>query len=172
MFLMWDFDKEEKWLNEMAAKGLSLISVKFVTYEFEDTLPGEYQIRLQFLENHMSCAEKEKYIGFLEETGVQHVGTYGRWIYLRKKAADGGFELFSDNASRVKHLTNIIALLVILLGANLSSGGYNLMLYLQWGNPISLGFILNFLIILLLFYGIMKLLKKRKKIKEELQIFE
>lgn len=81
----------------------------------------------------MSCAEKEKYIGLLEETGVQHVGTYGRWIYLRKKAADGGFELFSDNASRVKHLTNIIALLVILLGANLSSGGYNLMLYLQGG---------------------------------------
>ncbi len=29
MFLVWDFDKEEKWLNEMAAKGLALTSVGF-----------------------------------------------------------------------------------------------------------------------------------------------
>ncbi len=29
MFLVWDFDKEEKWLNEMAAKGLVLTSVGF-----------------------------------------------------------------------------------------------------------------------------------------------
>lgn len=171
-FWVWDFDKEEKWLNEMAAKGLSLIAVKFVTYEFEDTLPGEYQIRLQYLENHMHCVEKEKYIGFLEETGVQHVGNFGRWVYLRKKATDGRFEIFSDNASRVKQLTNIIILLGILLGANLSSGAYNLLLYLQWSNPVSLGFILNLLIIILLSYGIIKLLKKRKKIKNERQIFE
>ena len=26
-FFVWDFDKEEKWLNEMAAKGLALVGV-------------------------------------------------------------------------------------------------------------------------------------------------
>lgn len=40
LFWIWDYDKEEKWLNEMAAKGFSLISVKLLTYEFENTLPG------------------------------------------------------------------------------------------------------------------------------------
>ena len=29
LFFVWDFDKEEKWLNEMAAKGLCLVSTGF-----------------------------------------------------------------------------------------------------------------------------------------------
>ena len=28
-FAAWNFDKEERWLNEMAAKGLGLVSVGF-----------------------------------------------------------------------------------------------------------------------------------------------
>ena len=27
IFLFWDIDKQEKWLNEMSAKGLSIILV-------------------------------------------------------------------------------------------------------------------------------------------------
>lgn len=38
LFWVWDFDKEEKWLNEMAAKGLSLVAVGFCKYEFEGQL--------------------------------------------------------------------------------------------------------------------------------------
>ena len=45
-FWAWEFDKEEKWLNEMAAKGLTLASMHFTKYMFEETDPGEYQIRL------------------------------------------------------------------------------------------------------------------------------
>lgn len=33
VFMVWDFDKEEAWLNEMAAKGLSLVSVGWCRYE-------------------------------------------------------------------------------------------------------------------------------------------
>ena len=51
IFWAWNFDKEEKWLNEMAAKGLCLISVGLFRYDFEDCEPGEYQIRMQLLKN-------------------------------------------------------------------------------------------------------------------------
>ena len=37
-FWVWNFDKEEQWLNEMAAKGLCLVSVGFCKYEFEDCI--------------------------------------------------------------------------------------------------------------------------------------
>ena len=50
VFFAWDFDKEEKWLNELAAKGLSLIGVGLFRYEFEETLPGEYSYKLELLE--------------------------------------------------------------------------------------------------------------------------
>ncbi len=33
-FWAWDFDKEEKWLNEMSAKGLNLTGVSFCRYVF------------------------------------------------------------------------------------------------------------------------------------------
>ena len=171
-FWGWEFEKEEKWLNEMAAKGLSLVSVKFAAYKFEETLPGEYNICLQLLDNQAHRVENENYISFFEETGAEHVGTFGRWVYFRKKAAEGRFEIFSDNASRVKHLTNIIALLGWVTALNLAVGCYNLYLYLIWREAISLLFIVSFLVVILGVIGIVKLLLKRKKLKNEQQLFE
>lgn len=69
----WNFDKEEVWLNEMAAKGLCLVSVGFCKYEFEDCQPGEYQICMQMLESMPWHPESQKYIEFLEETRAEHV---------------------------------------------------------------------------------------------------
>ena len=50
-FWAWEFDKEEAWLNEMAASGKALVSARYATYEFEDSAPGEYAVRLEMLEN-------------------------------------------------------------------------------------------------------------------------
>ena len=100
-FWVWNFDKEEQWLNEMAAKGLCLVSTGFCKYEFEDCLPGEYQIRMQLLDKLPHHPESQKYIEFLEDTGAEQVGSFTRWVFFRKKASLGDFNLFSDNASRV-----------------------------------------------------------------------
>lgn len=171
LFWAWNFDKEEKWLNEMAAKGLALTSVGWCKYEFEDSDPGEYKIRMEFLENK-STVESEKYIGFLEETGAQHVGGIARWTYFRKRTADGDFELFSDNASRIKHLTRIIAFIAFLGGLNLYMGGYNLLLYYFNKNPGNLLGIFNLLISVFVAIGLIRLLIKRKKLKKDQQVFE
>ena len=127
-FFVWDFDKEEQWLNEMAAKGLALVSVGFCKYEFEDCVPGEYRVCLQLLDKLPRHPEMQKYIEFMEETGAEHVGSFTRWIYFRKKAAEGSFEVFSDNASRVKYLTNITSFVSLIIGLNLFIGLYNLLL--------------------------------------------
>ena len=50
-FWGWDFDKEEAWLNEMAAKGLALVSVGLGRYEFEETEPREYRVAMELLEH-------------------------------------------------------------------------------------------------------------------------
>ena len=110
-FFTWDFEKEERWLNEMAAKGLALISVAFCAYTFEQTDPGEYGVRLELLEYLPSNPESEQYIQFLESTGVEHVGSMIRWAYFRKKRAEGEFDLFSDFECRIRHLNRMLALL-------------------------------------------------------------
>ena len=46
-FWVWDFEKEEEWLNEMAMNGWALESVGFCTYHFVRCEPGEYSVRLE-----------------------------------------------------------------------------------------------------------------------------
>ena len=174
-FWVWDFDKEEKWLNEMAAKGLVLTAVGWCRYEFEDCIPGEYKICVDFLDHHFGKVENEKYIEFLEETGAEHVGSMFRWAYFRKKTAGEDFRLFSDNASRIRYLTQIIRFIALLGGLNLYIGCYNLFMFFQalrYHVYINLLGIINLLIAATCAYGMYRVAQKRKKLKTEQQIFE
>ncbi len=171
-FWVWDFDKEEQWLNEMAAKGLALVGAGFCRYEFEECIPGEYQVRLELLENHLNHAESQQYIRFIEETGAEQIGSWFRWVYFRKKTADGPFDLYSDLESRIKHLKRIIALVLPLSLANLMIGFANV------GNAIAnhiwiakVGY-LNLIVGALGCMGAWKLAKKRKRLEADAQIFE
>lgn len=172
VFAAWSFDKEEQWLNEMAAKGLCMVSVGFCRYEFEDCTPGAYTFRIQFLEHCARHWESQKYIEFLESTGVKHVGSWMRWIYLRKEAGQGPFELYSDNTSRLKHLSQIISLIITLGAANLVIGAGNVFLAVIHDSGFNyLGF-LNIALGLWCAIGSVRLLKKRRRIKKEIQLFE
>lgn len=172
LFWVWDFDKEEVWLNEMAAKGLCLVGVGFCRYEFEDSLPGEYGIRLELLEKVPSNPESEKYIEFVEETGAEHIGSWQRWVYFRKKKTDGEFELFSDLDSRIKHLTRIINLILVVGVANIIVGIGNIINAIVNVPEIAFFPVINLGLGAFALWGCFKLNKKRRKLKEEQQIFE
>ena len=172
LFWVWDFDKEEKWLNEMAAKGLSLVSVGFCKYEFEDSLPGEYKICLQLLDKMPRHPESKKYIDFLETTGAEQVGSFTRWVYFRKKATEGDFELFSDNDSRLKYLSSVISFVSLITAGNWIAGINNVFIATTFPSPINYVGILNLLIGLVGTWGIIRLMRKRKKMKQDGQLFE
>ena len=171
-FWVWEFDKEEQWLNEMAAKGLALVGVGFCRYDFEDCIPGEYQVRLEMLKNHLQHEESRKYIQFIESTGAEQVGNYFRWVYFRKRTADGPFDLYSDLESRIRHLKRIIALVLPISGANLCIGFSNVGNAMRTGIGIANVGYLNLVIGILGCFGAWKLSKKRKRLEEEAQIFE
>ena len=46
-FWVWDFEKEDDWLNEMALNGWVLESVGYATYHFVRCEPGEYSVRTE-----------------------------------------------------------------------------------------------------------------------------
>jgi hypothetical protein len=171
-FFVWDFDKEEKWLNEMAAKGLALVSVGFCKYEFEDCVPGEYRICLQLLDKLPNHPESQKYIEFLEETGAEHVGSFTRWVFFRKKASEGDFNLFSDMDSKVKYMTSMLSFVALIVGLNLYIGLYNLFVVFFLHSAFNYIGLLNFAIALVGIPGVIKLWKKRNQLKKERQLFE
>lgn len=99
----WNWEKEEKWLNKLSAQGLALVDYSWCRYVFEETPPGEYIYRIELLDYHPRNPAGHKYIRFVEETGAEFVASYMRWVYFRKKAADGPFTLHSDIPSQIAH---------------------------------------------------------------------
>lgn len=127
-FWAWEFDREEKWLNDMARRGWALDNVGWCRYEFTESEPGEYVVRLEMMENVPASEAGQDYIDFVEGTGAEYIGNWMKWAYFRRKAADGEFDLFSDIDSRVRHLERMIRTLGVIGLANLAIGISNLRL--------------------------------------------
>jgi hypothetical protein len=163
-FWVWDFDKEEKWLNEMAQSGWVLDKVGFCKYEFVRCEAGEYSVRLEMLEDAATAEKSQDYITFVEDLGAEYIGSVIKWVYFRKKTADGEFDLFSDNESRIKHLNRVLTFIGLVGAANLVIGANNIMLYFINRIGISLIGILNVLLAVLSAFGFHRLWKKKKVI--------
>ena len=106
-----DYEKEENWLNSMAAKGWHLTHTDSPSYTFEEGLPGEYIYRTALLDHMPNHPDTIDYIRLMEETGAEHVGSIWRWAYFRKKASDGEFEIYTDIESRINHYKRVERLL-------------------------------------------------------------
>jgi len=172
-FWGWDFDKEEQWLNQMSAKGLQLTGVGPATYIFDEATPGEYLYRIELLENVPSDPESFAYIRFLESTGVEYVGSFLRWVYFRKKAAEGSFDLYSDLDSRINLLRRIRTLMYWLLPMLLTSLFLNLGNFLDHRASSSLAIVGVMMAVLLLYViGLTNLYRKIEKLKKEKLIHE
>ena len=99
--LYYDKDKETVWLNKMASEGWALKSFFAGFYKFEPCRKGEYIYQIDF------GAVSEEYRELMQELGVEIVVLWGYWIILRKRAADGPFELYTDVDSQIEHYKKI-----------------------------------------------------------------
>jgi len=61
---------QEKWLNDMAAKGWRLIRCGQLSYHFERCTPGEYEYAVEFVADRSYAGSKD-YKAFLESMGYK-----------------------------------------------------------------------------------------------------
>lgn len=158
VFWEWDFEKEERWLNEMAMNGWALEKAYFATYIFAPCEPGEYIFRMEMNSN-------KDYRSFVEGLGAEYVGSCVTWMYFRRKAELGAFDLFSDIDSRIAHLDRIGKTTWLLCLANLLIGVANLL----GGRTIS---IINLLCAALLSYGLGRIHGKKESLESERLLHE
>ena len=156
---VWDFEKEEDWLNEMAMNGWVLDSVGFCSYHFIRCEPGEYSVRLEM------HSYDEAYLSFMKETGAEYVGRMMMWIYFRKKTANGAFDLFSDIDSRIRHLDRIGKMLSVIGLANLAIGIANTF------SPSRMGWV-NLICATLLMYALGRIHGKKEALEKERMLHE
>lgn len=172
-FGVWQHEDEEKWINEMSESGLQLCDVGFCRYVFEEGESSKYQYRLQLLEKNPLNLESRKYITFVEDMGVEHVGSFGRWVYFRKENNGTEFELFSDKKSVIKHFDRILKFCTLVL-ITLTISTTNLIVNLTtdfnylffWFSIVFISFIIFCAI------GTIKLFKKKKQLIKAAEIQE
>jgi len=173
----FDFEKEEKWLNEMAAKGLNFVHYSFLRYTFEEGTPGEYIYRIELLKDMPSHPESRAYIKFMEETGVEYVDSYFRWVYFRKKAAEGPFDLYSDIDSRIKHYKRVASFVGVVGLINILAGMSNIIIGLttRTGHGFSFNIyisLLNWFVVILLVKFFVSIIKKIRNMEKDKQLYE
>lgn len=125
----WDYQREERWLNSMAAKGFSMSDYSWCRYVFEETQPGAYTYKIDLLKYSPSHPESLAYLRFLEDSGVEVVATYLRWVYLRQPASEGPLELYTDKNSLMAHYRMIIGFWTIFIILELGAGLLNIGLW-------------------------------------------
>ncbi|MBO4832019.1 MAG: DUF2812 domain-containing protein [Oscillospiraceae bacterium] len=157
-FWVWEFEKEEEWLNEMAMNGWVLDSVGFAVYHFVRCEPGEYTVRLEMRKYDQA------YVDFVESTGAEFIDRMALWIYFRKKTEKGPFDLFSDIDSKISYMDRIGKFLMIVGGMNLIVGLFNTAGHrLGW---------LNLICATVLMYALGRIHGKKEALMKERQLHE
>lgn len=115
-----DFDKEEKWLNKMARKGLAFRKVHGFFYCFGHCKPGEFIYQIDFDEKESKNGVGD-YVAFRSSCGDQLVDQQKSKIYWRRETASGPFEAENNVAAKLRltnksfnfHLNSFIGLTLI-----------------------------------------------------------
>ncbi|MCL1948470.1 MAG: DUF2812 domain-containing protein [Turicibacter sp.] len=168
LFFVWNYEKEEMWLNAMSAQGWQLKSVGFARYEFESGEPREFQYRMEFLKWMPKTEQARDYLAFVEDTGAEVVDTYFQWAYYRKPVTAGEFEIFSDKASLIEHYKRLLFIFVPLmllnipiqwLSGELVSSGADYLVFVRWTDYVNLA------VFLLLAVGVGTLCRRIRAIR-------
>ena len=115
-----DFDKEEKWLNDMAKKGWAFWHTNGVIYRFKQCNPEEFIYQIDFDEKK-SKKDIDDYVVFRSSCGDQFVHQWKSKIYWKRVTASGPFEAENNVAAKLRltnkafnyHLNSFIGLTLI-----------------------------------------------------------
>ncbi|WP_427110065.1 DUF2812 domain-containing protein [Lysinibacillus xylanilyticus] len=163
----------EKWVNEMASQGWLLKKFTWIRFTFERGEPGSYIFRHDELERSGASYEDE-YLDFLKSSGIEQVDRSGNFVFFRKPANDGPFELYSDKKNKMSKLSQKISLLLSLILLNLIIGviGLSGIFSAQAIDWIKLSMnITNIIVVVLFSIPLLKLVRVRHKLKKDLDLF-
>ncbi|MFE8698535.1 DUF2812 domain-containing protein [Cytobacillus sp. FJAT-53684] len=172
--LFGDFEKEEKWINEMGAQGWHLQKFSFGRFTFTMGEPGAFIYRNEFISG-MSSKEKKDYFEFLKDSGILIINELGGWVYMKKAASDGPFELYTDAKSKIAYYKRMLNIFALLFFINAWMGIANISIFwdkAKYGfiNP-TIG-VFNIAAALLIAYPIIKIIQRKRLLEKDQKFFE
>lgn len=101
--LFLDYEKEEKWLNDMCKNGYALSNFENWYYIFEACEPGEYIYYISLL--HEDTLLKKK---------ATLITSINRWYYFRSKSPLGEFSIEEDIHAKINYYKRVSLIWYIL----------------------------------------------------------
>ena len=108
-FSIAEFEKEEKYLTDMAAQGWRFVDTNGSIYTFERCEPEQVVYRLDF--SGIPLDQRDDYYAMFRDYGWEYLQDINGFSYFRKPAdgaAPEDLELFSDGASRIKMIKKFL----------------------------------------------------------------
>lgn len=105
-----NFDKEEAWLNDMAAQGQLLINKGSATYMFTDIEPATVVVRVDY-QPSMNSTDYADYLSLFSDSGWQllHGSQKGGAKYFASFNAEPDADIFSDAPSKAQRYKRSLA---------------------------------------------------------------
>ena len=101
--LTFDKDLEQDWLNAFCQNGWAMTGFIAGFFTFTPCQPGEYIYQIDLLPGSgLRAGNFTEYAEFMEETGVEVVQRWFRWVFLRKRTEDGPFQIYTDIDSQIQ----------------------------------------------------------------------
>jgi hypothetical protein len=110
IFLPWQDEEEERWLESMAKQGWLLTGVGWSTYYFQQSAPGDYVYKLDYVDPKKK--ERDEYLGLFSDAGWELAAQYFRWYYFRIPANEYASDIYTDNSSKVEKYSRLQKYLV------------------------------------------------------------
>ncbi|MGE7602646.1 DUF2812 domain-containing protein [Peribacillus sp. NPDC097675] len=173
-----DYEKEEKCINDMAVQGWHLEKWFLNRFTFTKGEPGAFTYRNEFL-GAMSKQEKQDYFELLKDSGITIIYELGGWVYMKKVAAEGPFEIYTDTQSKINYYKRMLNILLYFFFINIFSVIMNGGLLIIYGNQsllpefISSGLpILNIVGASLIAIPIIKIIQRKRALMKKKDLYE
>lgn len=104
MFLAYDYDREEDYINSMSRKGWQLTKGGLLHHTYVKS-EEEFRYKLDFNNKvHFNIDEHDRYLSIYDEQGWEHINsTFNGWHYFRKKfdpeLKDEDYYIYTDDSS-------------------------------------------------------------------------
>ena len=107
-FNIFQYEKEQDYLNEMHKKGWKLTKIGGVgMYHFEECVPEDVVYQLDY--NQEGRKNKEEYVGMFADCGWEYLFEFAGYSYFRKSKLqmDGEEEIFCDKQSKYEMMDRV-----------------------------------------------------------------
>lgn len=117
IFMPWNYELEEKWLQDMAKSGWMLEDYCFIRYKFSLSKPGDYVYRIDFRSNRKN--ELTEYLHLFRSAGWEHIVSCANWQYFRIPEDRFTTDIYSDPTSKIDKFKRMVGFSCLLLFPNL-----------------------------------------------------